>query len=127
MTERMWGLLAPMGVAGTLLAALIGLRWDAGISVGILGGGAWNLANLWCFARALPVWLGSSPSRRRAVGWLLVKFPLLYAAAIGLLLIPSVSPVGFAIGFLVVMLTAIVAWLITPLSDSGPQALPHVR
>lgn len=74
---------------------------------GLALGGIWNAANLWCLAQLLKAWLGPQPSRRRVVGWLLVKFPLLYLAAIGALRHPAVSLVGFSIGFSLVLLAAI--------------------
>lgn len=74
--------------------------------LGFLAGGAWNLVNLWCLAHLLRAWIGPRPSRRRVVGWLVVKFPLWYAAAILVLQQPGVSLVGFGAGFTLVLLAA---------------------
>ena len=79
------------------------------ITIGVVAGIAWNLASLWCLSRLLAAWLGPSPSKRRAIGWLLVKFPLLYLLAFALVRGSSVSLIGFGAGFsavLVVMLAA---------------------
>ena len=95
--------------AGGLLvagAAATALRWNGPLALGIAAGGAWNLLNLWCLATALTVWLDQSPSRRRAIGWFVIKFPLLYLAVFCLLSRPSVSPIGFGIGFTIVLALA---------------------
>ena len=109
------------------------------ITIGVAAGIAWNLASLWCLSRMLAAWLVPPPARGGAitgltferrpesrpatilrfqsafggrwqvVGWLLVKFPLLYLLAFALLRGSSVSLVGFGAGFsavLVVMLAA---------------------
>ena len=78
-----------------------------GLLLGILIGGAWNLASLWCLARMLDAWLGPHRSQRRTITWLLFKFPLLYAAVFLLLRHPRISVIGFGIGFTVVLATAI--------------------
>ena len=77
---------------------------------GVLVGGLWNLANLYCLTRLLTAWLGPRRSTRRVVGWLLVKFIALYFLAFALLRLPGVSPVGFGVGFTVVLIGAI--WLL---------------
>ena len=33
------------------------------VAVGVLAGGAWGAANLWCLSRLLGAWLGPRPSR----------------------------------------------------------------
>ena len=76
--------------------------------LGVIVGAAWNLINLWCLSSALTIWLDVAPSRRRAIAWFVVKYPLLYLAAFGALSHPAVSPVGFAIGFSVVLLAALI-------------------
>lgn len=78
--------------------------------VGVLAGGAWNLASLWCLTQLVRAWLGPRPSRRRALIWLVVKFPLLYAATVLMCYKGMVSIVGFSIGFSVVLAASIV-WL----------------
>ena len=75
---------------------------------GVVVGAAWNLINLWCLSSALTIWLDRSLSRRRAITWFVVKYPLLYLAAFVALSHPAVSPVGFAIGFTVVLFAALI-------------------
>ena len=84
--------------------------------IGIIAGGAWNVLSLWCLSQMLAAWLGpkSSPARseagrarRRAIIWLLVKFPLLYALLFMIVKSPSVSVVGFGIGFTATLLLAL--------------------
>lgn len=94
-------LLAGMGM--TVLAAMVGGSWDATMALGIAAGGLWNIANLWCLTHALRAWLGAASTKRRTVMWVLLKFPLLYAAVVMVLMQPAVSPVGFAIGFSLVL------------------------
>ena len=85
------------------------------LAAGVLAGGVWSAANLWCLSRALRVWLKpppASPARRswlpgRQIGWFVVKFPLLYAAAFGLIQIPGISLIGFGIGFIAVLGSAL--------------------
>ena len=81
--------------------------WNTRAALGVIAGGFWNLANLWCLERVLSAWLQPQPSRRRALGWVLVKFPLLYLLAFMLLRVSFVSLVGFGIGFTVVLVVAI--------------------
>ena len=99
------------GGIGVGLGVLLSLRWDHALAVGMVAGGVWNLMNLWCLIRALHVWLGSESSRRQAVGWFLVKFPLLYLIAVGVLLARGVSAVGFGIGFSIVLAAALLTAL----------------
>ena len=91
------------------------------LALGVLAGGLWNLANLYCLTRLLTAWLGpprpaghdgrgGRRSTRRVVGWLLVKFIALYFLAFALLRLPGVSPVGFGVGFTVVLIGAV--WLL---------------
>ena len=86
--------------------------WAA--TLGVILGAAWNLVNLWCLSSALAIWLDEAPSRRRAVAWFIVKYPLLYLAAFGALSHPAVSPVGFAIGFTVVLFAALIVKALHP-------------
>lgn len=73
------------------------------VAVGILAGGAWNLASLWCLAHLLQAWLGPQRSRRRAIAWLVVKCPVLYGLAYACLRSPQVSVAGFGVGFTLVL------------------------
>ena len=93
------------------------------LAVGLLTGAAWNGANLWCLRRLLAAWLGPRRSTRRAVGWLLVKFPLLYALAF-VLLRRGVSLVGFSVGFTLVLAAVIIS---LALSARRPLASPSVN
>jgi hypothetical protein len=77
---------------------------------GVLVGGLWNLANLYCLTRLLTAWLGPQRSTRRVVGWLVVKFVALYLLAFALLRLPGVSPAGFGAGFTIVLIAAV--WLL---------------
>ena len=99
-------------MAGGVVAvsALAASWWGVRVMGGVLAGGAWNLASLWCLAHLLSAWLGSRPSTRRAIAWLVLKFPFLYLLAFGILRSPSVSLIGFSIGFTVVLIV-VVAWL----------------
>ena len=110
MNERIrlpwWAALAILSGAG----AIIGV-WDRAIALGVVAGGIWNLASLWCLARLLQAWLGPQPSRRRAIGWVLLKFPLLYIVLFGVLSRPVVSPVGFGAGFSLMLLMMLGWWL----------------
>ncbi len=107
MSERiplaLWGGTA----AGIVLAAAVASIWGAHLGLGLLAGGAWSLASLWCLVHLLDAWLGPKPSRRRAIGWLLVKFPLLYLALFLLLYSSRVSVAGFGVGFTLVLAVAL--------------------
>jgi len=92
----MWLLYAAVMVAGCAATAWV---QGSALIAGVLAGAAWNLASLWCLSRMLAAWLGPRRSSRRALGWLLVKFPLLYVLAFVMLRSGSVSLVGFGIGF----------------------------
>ena len=94
------------------------------LSVG--AGGAWNLVNLWCLRCALNAWLCERPSYRRSLGWFVVKFPVWYAVAVGLLLVPGISVVGFGLGFIVVLTSALLFGVITS-QRALPAPLSHGR
>lgn len=100
--------------AALCITGLAGIAtvWQTRFAAGLLAGGFWNLASLWCLTQLLDAWLGPRASRRRAVGWLIVKFPLLYLAVFLLLSAPTLSVVGFGVGFTVVLALAIssMAW-----------------
>ena len=94
------------------------------VVLGVVVGAAWNLINLWCLSSALTIWLDVAPSRRRAIAWFVVKYPLLYLAAFVALSHPAVSPVGFAIGFTVVLFAALVIKALHP-RPSEPVGSAH--
>ncbi len=94
------------------------------LALGIAAGALWNLASLWCLARVLNAWLGPKPSTRRVVGWLFVKFPLLYTLIILLFRVPSLSLAGFGAGFSLVLIAA-GALMVRGAVRSIPS--PHVR
>ena len=96
--------------AAVAVCAAGAAAWGGSTTLGVAAGGAWNLASLWCLAQLLGAWLGPQPSRRRALLWLFMKFPLLYAAVFALLRLPGISAAGFGIGFTLVLVGAI-AWL----------------
>jgi hypothetical protein len=76
-------------------------------AIGLLAGGAWNLTSLLVLSQLLNAWLGPNRSNRRVVGWLLVKFPLLYLAFFAMYQFKVVSLIGFGIGFTVVLAAAV--------------------
>ena len=80
-------------------------------AIGVVAGWAWNVASLVSLQRMLRAWLGPTRSPRRAVLWLLVKFPLLYLLGLALLHSPRVSALGFGIGFTLVMVLGLVVAL----------------
>lgn len=92
-------------ISSLALAALAGLAgsFNARVLTGVAAGAAWNFASLWCLINLLSAWLGPQPSRRRALGWLVVKFPVLYALAVLLVRHAQVSVLGFSVGFTAVM------------------------
>ena len=93
---------------GTLLsaAAVALVWWNGRLALGILAGVWWNVASLWCLAHLFNAWLGSTPSRRRAIGWLLAKFPLLYVIVFAILRAPTAFIIGFGLGFSAVLICA---------------------
>jgi|GEM_PF-1668780 len=110
-------------------SALVAGRWGLPSALGVLAGGAWNLASLWCLTQLLSTWLAESPSgfgtsspartvparsgpiNLKAIGWLLVKFPLLYALAFLVINTQWISIIGFGAGFSLVLLVILgVIW-----------------
>ena len=89
---------------GNVLAAL---GWGVRAGIGVLVGGVWNLASLWCLTRLLGEWFSARPSRRRVLGWLLVKFPLLYFAIVLLFGKHAVPLLAFGAGFTIVLVVVI--------------------
>ncbi len=76
-------------------------------ALSVAAGGAWNLASLLCLAQMLKAWLGPVPSQRRAIAWLLLKFPLLYVLVYQVLRTPSMSFLAFGLGFTLVLLVVV--------------------
>ncbi len=108
MSNRALSRLCLLGAAATTAAAaLAGLMGECRIALGILVGGTWNLLSLWCLTRLLNAWLGPQHSSRRALGWLLLKFPLLYALIVVAFGHQAISLLGFGIGFTVVLVVAL--------------------
>ena len=95
------------GELGVTVLALLPIG-GVQISLSVVVGGAWTLLNLWCLTRLLQAWLRPSPARRRVLGWVLVKFPLLYLLVCALLASPGISPLGFGIGLTVVLVSALI-------------------
>ncbi len=99
------------------LAVAVGAAGSWGgrsLACGLLAGGLWNLASLWCLSRLLSAWVAPQRSKRLAITWLVVKFPLLYGAAVVLLRHPALSlsarqagPIGFGLGVTVVLVVAV--------------------
>ena len=118
-----------VALVSVLSAAGVATWWDARLALGVLAGGLWNAASLWCLASLLNAWLGPVPSQRRVIGWLAVKFPLLYVLAFGALKLPSVSLIGFGIGFTVTLVAVMASlWRLAPRMRTGradgPTHLP---
>lgn len=88
-------------------------------------GGAWMLANLWCLRRLLAAWLDPSRSRRRALWWLLLKVPVLYAALFVLLTHSRVSPGWFGIGLTAVLTVVLGRWALR--MPAWPAGASHGR
>ena len=107
--RTMWIVAMQAAIALAVCAALAQAGWGPMAAAGVLVGGLWNLASLWCLSQLLAAWLGPQPSRRRAIVWLCVKFPLLYLAAFALLRQPGLSLLGFGVGFSVVLVVAVAA------------------
>jgi hypothetical protein len=107
MTEQLIQRIGRRTIIAVGIAAVAALPWGGRCALSLVAGGIWNLASLWLLTRLLGAWLGPRPSTRRAVGWLLLKFPMLYLAAFMLLHQPSVSVIGFGIGFTVVLAAAV--------------------
>ncbi len=105
-----WNLWAVSASTLWIAAAVAAGFGRAQLATSLLAGGAWHLASLWCLVRLLSAWTGAK--RWPAVGWCLVKFPLLYLGVFALLRLPGLSAVGFGVGFSLVLVCAIV-WLMT--------------
>lgn len=103
LSKRVWVTAAGIMLVGAAIAA----RWGAHVATGLFIGGAWNLASLWCLVHLLSAWIGPHPSRRRAIAWLLLKFPLLYLLAFVMFRSPRVSLIGFGVGFTIVLIVLI--------------------
>ena len=108
MTERPWWPLWGAAAGLLLIGAGVLSFWSRQAALGVLAGGGWNAASLWSLRRMLGAWLGPRPSWRRALGWLFVKFPCLYLLAFALLRLPTISAMGFGVGFTIVLLLGIV-------------------
>lgn len=91
--------------------------------VGILFGGLWGAANAAVLGLAARTWMRAQEFRWPSLLWLLIKFPVLYAAAWLMLRQPQCSPAGFAIGFTVVLVLAGAAAAATLSLPAAPGAV----
>ena len=91
-------------------------------TIGLICGAAWNAANFWCLTRLLAAWVGPRRSQPRAIGWVLVKLAVVYPSAFLLLRHPQVSPIGFGLGFTLVLLIGIGAF-----AGRAQRSLAHGR
>ena len=107
MTDLRHATMLKVGAVALAIGAALTTVIDRSLTLGLLVGGAWNAASLWCLTKMLGSWLSPSPSQRRAIGWLLVKFPLLYAGAVLALRAPAISLVGFGVGFTIILVCAL--------------------
>ncbi len=113
MNEKIKNNIARLSGAGLILAVVIAAPlFGARTAAGIIVGGAWNLASLWCLTRMLQAWIGPQPSQRRAIIWLLMKFPLLYAAIFFIFQTKIVSFSSFSVGFTLVLLITLACFMV---------------
>ncbi len=120
MNEKAKNNAARLIAVGLTIAALVTfMGFGAHAAAGVILGGVWNLASLWCLTRMLQAWLGPNPSQRRVIVWLLVKFPLLYAAIFLVFHTRIVSFQAFTAGFSVVLVGALAAILIRARQSMG--------
>ena len=124
MTDRGLTSLGKAAVASLGVAVGVTALVSPKATLGVAVGGAWSLASLWCLTRLLASWLGPQRSTRQVVGWLVVKFPLLYLLAFWLMRRPAVSFLGFGVGFSVVLVTAIAGLAIHARRIIPPPAAP---
>ena len=97
---RAWRLAA----IALLFSAVGAWAWHGRLALGILAGGLWNLASLWCLVRLLGAWLGQSPSRQWPVGgWLLLKGVLLCLLVGSMRHAQTLGLIGFGVGFTIVL------------------------
>jgi hypothetical protein len=95
---------------------------DAALVWGVAAGAGWGAVNLWCLGRLLREYLSPAVSRRRVIVWLLVKFPAVYTGAVWLLTRSSVSSLGFAVGFLLVLSAVVLVSVARLISRLPPHA-----
>ena len=122
MSDSLLRPLTRSAAAAILASAAFAGLWGPSYALGVVAGGVWNLTSLWCLVHLLDAGLGAAPSKRRAIGWLLVKFPLLYAIAFAVLHTSAVSVIGFGIGFTAVLLVMAVTLALRTRSVVTP---PH--
>ena len=103
MNERTLKAAWVQSAAAVAISAVVAAWWGVRPALSVAAGGAWNLTSLWCLARVLRAWVGPSPSTRRAVTWIVLKFPLLYYVGFRLLSSHAISSAGFGLGFSIVL------------------------
>ncbi len=109
MIERRLRSLWLTGVAFLTAATFIALELHAPMAAGLCAGATWNLVNLTCLAGLLHACITPQSSKRWAIAWFVVKFPLLYAIGYQVLRRPDISILGFGIGF-TLMLLLVLGW-----------------
>ena len=111
MTDRSLTRLGLGAAIAVAAAALLASCWSRPTAIGMMAGGAWNLASLHCLVRMLRAWLGAARSTRRALGWLLLKLGVLYPLAIVLIRHRYSSILGFSLGVTIVLFVGIVGFI----------------
>jgi hypothetical protein len=87
-------------VLDAVATAVLAMTGKAGWVAGVWLSAAWFLVNSLMMWRIME-WVasGQMPDQRRILGWCVVKFPVLYLAGLGLLMIPGVEVSGVLVTF----------------------------
>jgi hypothetical protein len=101
----------PVGAALAILGFLSALRFaDVSLAVGILFGGIFGIINMMLLSRLIVAVLHPGPNDPVEIGvTFLVKFPILIGILVLVLWRHWIDPVGFAIGFPMILLAGLLA------------------
>ncbi len=112
MTDSSYRRAAIFAALATVLASSVAALHGPRLAVSLLAGGTWHIMSLGCLTRVLAAWLGPQPSRRRAVGWLLLKLSL-YGGAFAMMQWQAVSALGFGLGFTLVLVIVLAVFAVS--------------
>lgn len=97
-------------------------------TLAILSGGVWGLLNLLFITALVQVTMRPEGAETmKALGVALVKFPLLYAAGFGLLMVPQFNPIFLLAGFggvILIIILKVLGRLMLGLDANGKKSTP---
>jgi hypothetical protein len=97
-------------------------------TMAVVSGGVWGILNLLFISALIQATMRPEGAETmKAIGMALIKFPLLYGAGFGLLMIPEFNPIFLLAGFggvILIIVLKVLGRLILGLDNNGKKSTP---